>query len=69
MRNDIYRARAWLIIYVIYVRSHDVDSDPIMDGSTHPIGVPMVDAILSEELILRTWPIIRYTYMYESPRK
>lgn len=65
MRNDIYRApRARL---VIRVRSHesDVDSDPIMGGSTHPVGVPMADAILLEE-ILRTWPIIRYTYMYKS---
>jgi len=63
MRNDIYRARARL---VVRVRSHelDVDSDPIMGGSTHPVGVPMADAILSEE-ILRTWPIIRYTYMYK----
>lgn len=53
MRNDIYRARAR---WVVRVRSHesDVDSDPIMSGSTHPVGVPMADAILLEE-ILRTW--------------
>lgn len=44
MRNDIYRVRTRL---VIRVRSHesDVDSDPIMGGSTHPAGVPMADAI------------------------
>lgn len=62
MRNDIYRARARLVVHV-RSHEHDVDSDPIMGGSTHPVGVPMVDAILSEE-ILRTWPIIRYTYIY-----
>lgn len=61
MRNDIYRARARS---VVRVRSHepDIDSDPIMGGSTHPVGVPMADAIPLVK-ILRTWPIIRYTCM------
>lgn len=61
MRNDIYRARAR---WVVRVRSHelDVDSDPIMGGSTHPVGVPMADAILLEE-ILRTWTY-NQIYMY-----
>lgn len=45
MRNDIYRAwaRGWLL-YVSEVMSLD-DSDPIMSGSTHPVGVPMADGI------------------------
>jgi len=66
MRNDIYRARARLLVRV---QSHkaDVDSDPIMDGSTHPAGVPMADAIPLEET-LRTWPIIRYTRCAERAR-
>lgn len=64
MRNYYIYSTCILERSVVRVQSHeaDVDSDPIMAGSSHPVGVPMCARCYPFEEILCTWPIIRYVY-------